>query len=96
MVNRSENSFNLQSVELLQGPGSVLYGQGSVGGTINVLTKKPVFDTPSLIYTAPTEALGLTTSESVAGGQINRSLAFRSDFSYYASDGYVVNPIRII
>jgi iron complex outermembrane receptor protein len=91
MVNRSENSFNLQSVELLQGPGSVLYGQGSVGGTINVLTKKPVFYTPSLnVYSSygsfNTYNLGIG-----AGGEINRRLAFRSDFSYYASDGYVVN-----
>jgi len=59
--------------------------------TINVLTKKPVFDTPSLnIYSSygsfRTYDLGIG-----AGGQINRSLAFRSDFSYYASDGYVVN-----
>src|SRR6201999_982729 len=43
MVNREENSFNLQSVELLSGPGSVLYGQGAVGGTINVVTRKPAF-----------------------------------------------------
>jgi iron complex outermembrane receptor protein len=91
MVNRSENSFNLQSVELLQGPGSVLYGQGSVGGTINVLTKKPVFEAPSLnVYSSygsfNTYELGIG-----GGGQINRHLAFRSDFSYYASDGYVVD-----
>ncbi len=89
MVNREENSFNLQSVELLAGPGSILYGQGAVGGTINVVTKKPTF-TPLNFNTY--ESYGsFNTYEAAAGagGQINRFLAFRADFSYFASDGYV-------
>ncbi len=91
MVTRDVNSFNLQSVDLLQGPGSVLYGQGAVGGTLNVLTKKPTF-TPLTIDAYDsygsfnTYELGLG-----AGGQLSKKIAFRSDFSYYASDGYVIH-----
>ena len=32
---------NIQSVEVLKGPSSVLYGRGAVGGTINIVRKKP-------------------------------------------------------
>jgi iron complex outermembrane recepter protein len=32
---------NIDRVEVLKGPASVLYGQGSFGGTVNIITKKP-------------------------------------------------------
>ncbi|HEX8602387.1 MAG TPA: TonB-dependent siderophore receptor [Pseudoduganella sp.] len=32
-----------QSVEILKGPASALYGRGEPGGTVNILTKKPRF-----------------------------------------------------
>ena len=39
------DSFLIDSFELVKGPGSVLYGSGAVGGTVNVLTSSP-FDLP--------------------------------------------------
>lgn len=33
---------NIERVEVLKGPASVLFGQGTVGGTINLVTKKPL------------------------------------------------------
>ncbi len=33
--------FALSQVEILKGPGSVLYGQGSIGGIVNLVSKKP-------------------------------------------------------
>ncbi len=35
MINRPQNSFNIESVEILKGPASVLYGQGAIGGAVN-------------------------------------------------------------
>ena len=32
---------NVQSIEILKGPSSVLYGRGAVGGAINMVRKKP-------------------------------------------------------
>jgi TonB-dependent siderophore receptor len=32
---------NIQSVEVLKGPSSILYGRGAVGGAINLVRKKP-------------------------------------------------------
>lgn len=89
MINREENSFNLQSIEMLSGPSSVLYGQGAVGGTINVVTIKPTFS-PLSFNTADSYGSFNTYEIGVGGGgAINHSLAFRTDFSYYSSDGYV-------
>ncbi len=33
--------YGIQSVEILRGPSSVLYGQGSSGGMVNLTTKRP-------------------------------------------------------
>ncbi|MHC5771704.1 MAG: TonB-dependent siderophore receptor [Nostoc sp.] len=33
---------NLERIEVLKGPASVLYGQGSLGGTVNLVTKQPL------------------------------------------------------
>lgn len=35
---------NIERIEVLKGPASVLYGRGSAGGLINRVTKKPVAD----------------------------------------------------
>lgn len=37
-------TYGLERVELLKGPSSVLYGQGSPGGLINVRSKRPTAD----------------------------------------------------
>lgn len=35
--------YNLERIEVLRGPSSVLYGQGAPGGIVNSLTKRPDF-----------------------------------------------------
>ncbi|MEH1840807.1 MAG: TonB-dependent siderophore receptor [Nostoc sp.] len=35
---------NIERIEVLKGPGSVLFGQGTPGGTINLITKQPLRD----------------------------------------------------
>ncbi|MEZ5472407.1 MAG: TonB-dependent siderophore receptor [Marinicella sp.] len=35
------NPYGIQQVEILKGPSSVLYGQGSLGGIVNMVSKKP-------------------------------------------------------
>ena len=36
--------FNLETVEVLLGPSSVLFGRGSTGGAVNQLTKRPTLE----------------------------------------------------
>lgn len=36
--------YQIQQVEVMLGPGSVLYGSDALGGVINLITRKPAFD----------------------------------------------------
>lgn len=40
----SPEPFGMDRIEVLKGPSSVLYGQGSPGGTINFVSKRPLFE----------------------------------------------------
>lgn len=40
-VVRPRDSWNLDRIEILKGPASVLYGEGATGGVINLVTKRP-------------------------------------------------------
>jgi iron complex outermembrane receptor protein len=37
------DSSNVETIEVLKGPGSALFGRGEPGGTVNIITKKPQF-----------------------------------------------------
>ncbi|MBW4685340.1 MAG: TonB-dependent siderophore receptor [Komarekiella atlantica HA4396-MV6] len=45
-ITTNVNTENIEQIEVLRGPASVLFGQGGGGGTINIVTKKPQ-STPS-------------------------------------------------
>lgn len=90
MVMRPQNTFNLDRIELLRGPSSVINGQGAVAGTINAVTKTA-------------EPIGATTSQALvsygrfgtyqaavgAAGPVTKALWYRVDVSRSGSDGYV-------
>ncbi len=40
----SRDPFNMESVEVLQGPASMVFGRGSTGGVVNQVTKQPTLD----------------------------------------------------
>ncbi|MDP3551140.1 MAG: TonB-dependent siderophore receptor [Novosphingobium sp.] len=37
--------YNFEQVELVRGPASVLFGQGALGGIVNLVSKRPEFET---------------------------------------------------
>lgn len=39
----TRDTANVESIEIMKGPGSALYGRAEPGGTINIITKKPKF-----------------------------------------------------
>ena len=79
----------VQQIDVLTGPASVLYGQGALGGAVNVIMRKP--------NTQHTQAQGeigygsQNTFHAAAGlgGPIDGRLSYRVDASYRRSDGYV-------
>jgi catecholate siderophore receptor len=72
--------FNLQEIEVLKGPASVLFGRGSTGGVINQVSKQPQLAP----ITSATTVLGTDGTYRVTG-DINRTIegldgaAFRLD-----------------
>lgn len=90
MVGRPQNTFNLQRVELLRGPASVVNGQGAVAGAVNAVTKsaEPIAATNwnALVsfgrFNSINAAVGVT-------GPLSDSLWYRLDVSRSRTDGYV-------
>ena len=78
----------IEQVEVLKGPGSALYGSGSPGGTINLVTKKPQFAPATLVEAGygrfDTRRLLLDTT----GAMVPEAVAGRFIASYAKSDGF--------
>jgi iron complex outermembrane recepter protein len=80
---------NIEAIEVLKGPSSILYGRGAVGGSINIIRKKP-----QPVRSAEVTYRGgrFNTHQLAAGstGPIGASdsLLYRTDISFEASDGW--------
>jgi iron complex outermembrane receptor protein len=80
---------NIQAVEVLKGPNSILYGRGAVGGTINIVRKKPqMVRAYDLMYRG-----GRFNTHQVAAGATgavggSSRVAYRVDSGFEASDGW--------
>lgn len=88
-MSRNFDTWNFEKVEVLKGPASVLYGAGSLAGTINLVPKKPVLGDTSIdsmisYGSFDTVRLGL-------GGNapLGDSAAVRADVSHSRSSGYI-------
>ncbi|MDO5706342.1 MAG: TonB-dependent siderophore receptor [Paracoccus sp. (in: a-proteobacteria)] len=83
------DTWNVERIEVLHGPAAVLYGEGGVGGAVNIVPKKPRFDTTR------TEAQLLAGTEGLLGyavsnaGPLGERLAYNLDISRRQSDGWV-------
>jgi iron complex outermembrane receptor protein len=90
MVMRPQNTFNLDRIELMRGPSSVINGQGSVAGAINAVTKTAE-PTSATAANALLSYGRFNTSHAAVGvaGPVSETLWYRADVSRSASDGYV-------
>ena len=92
ITGRPQNGFNLDRIEVLKGPASVLHGQGAIGATLNMVTKKPTIGNSNSYEFLSSYGRYDTTKLGVgAGGKMSKNLWFRIDGSEYSSDGYVDN-----
>lgn len=66
----------LQQVEVLKGPSSMLYGQSGPGGLVNMVTKKPTYDS-MLDIGFDTDGYGSTRAQLDAGGSLNDAQSIR-------------------
>lgn len=73
----SKSSMFVQSVQVLRGPQGTLFGRNSVGGAINVISKRPEFDWGGEVRLSADKYNGFV-SEGFVTGPITDSLAFRA------------------
>lgn len=81
--------WNVERIEVLSGPASVLFGQGAIGGVVNVIPRSP---NPDRFVFDAEAGYGSQDSWRIAagvGGPISDTLSFRGDVSYRQSDGFV-------
>jgi len=66
----------LERVEVIKGPSSILYGQSTPGGLVNMVTKKPVAES-MMVVGADVDQEGSTRFHLDAGGSLNDSETLR-------------------
>ncbi|ECO8108808.1 TonB-dependent receptor [Campylobacter coli] len=86
----SINLDNVERIEIIPGGGSVLYGNGTRGGVINIITKKQKSDAFAINLKSSTyNHGGLGGNLGINGAkQINENLAFSFDIQSFNLDGY--------
>ena len=79
------NPEDIERIEILKGPISALYGSGSTGGVVNIITKKGEFEAAPVFHYQ--SSLGAGTNP--AGGQVHQMFSFNGPESWYwGSLGY--------
>ncbi|SQH75843.1 TonB-dependent receptor [Shewanella benthica] len=85
--NPTRSLTNVESVEVLKGPATGLYGMGSAGGVINLIEKKPEFDSRHDIGVELGQWDSYALSIDSTGGLTDK-LAYRVVAKTARSDGY--------
>lgn len=83
------DTSNLDSVEVLKGPASVLYGRAEPGGLVNITTKKPL-DTPYYSLEQQFGSYDLYRTQWDATGPVtdNRALLYRFTGAYQNNNSF--------
>ena len=82
------DTWNVERIEVLRGPASVLYGDGAIGGVINVVPKKPTF-TPVNVVRAGVGSDGIARLALDSGGPIGDQVAYRLNVSGNRAGGWM-------
>ncbi|PJA78085.1 MAG: hypothetical protein CO149_05955, partial [Nitrospirae bacterium CG_4_9_14_3_um_filter_51_5] len=86
-VTRPRDSWNLDRIEILKGPASVLYGEGAVAGMVNLVTKRPYRGTSGTDVSISYGSFNTVRAGLGSGGTLGTDkLHYRIDGSYQNAD----------
>ncbi len=90
MTSRPRDTWNLERIEILKGPASVLYGEGALGGAINFVTKRPMrSDQVTVDALLSYGTFNTLRAAAGSGGPLRwDNLHYRVDLSYQTSDSF--------
>jgi iron complex outermembrane recepter protein len=97
------DTANIERIEVLKGPASVLYGQGSPGGVVNIVTKQPLSNPFYAVegsignydfYRGAFDVSGPLDEKKNVLYRLNFSAESAGSFvDFYDRDRYLVNPV---
>lgn len=87
---------NISSIEVIKGPGSVVYGANAMGGIINIKTKKPVKTFSGNLSASYGTYNTFDSKVMLSGRSPDNKFYWKSFNSYSKSDGYINTPEEII
>ena len=82
------DTWNVERIEVLRGPASVLYGDGAIGGVVNVVSKKPLFTSLNVARVGLGED-GVARAAIDTTGPVGESLAYRLNVSGNRAGGWL-------
>lgn len=82
--------MDLERVEVLRGPQSILFGKNTIGGAISVITAKPTDEFEGLV-SALYGSYGEQEVTAVVSGPLTDTLRGRLSYRGYEMDGYIKN-----
>jgi iron complex outermembrane receptor protein len=85
--NGLRDSASTNSVEVLKGPASALYGRGEPGGTVNITTKKPRFE-PAYMLELSLGSFNTWRTAVDLTGPISETVAYRLNGAYEKGDSF--------
>lgn len=87
------DTWNVERIEVLRGPSSVLYGDGAIGGIINVVPKKPTFVpinvARAVVGSDGVARLALDSGGGIAQAEYGNTFAYRLNVSGNRADGWI-------
>ncbi len=83
------DTWTVERIEVLRGPGSVINGVGAIGATVNYVPKKPRFEPIRNEVAVTFGSFDLQRYAVGSGGQLDENFAYRLDAVYHTTDGYV-------
>lgn len=84
------DTWSIERIEVLKGPSSVLYGEGGIGGAINVIPRKPEFDGGGNVRIIAGEDSTAFFGFDYTNG-LSDTVAYRVNLSKSQSDNWVEN-----
>lgn len=83
--------FDLERIEILRGPQGTLYGKNTTAGAVNIISKKPTFDTEAYATLGVGEKSERIVSGAVGGAILDERLAGRVSVYSEERDGFGKN-----
>jgi outer membrane receptor protein involved in Fe transport len=86
--------MDIERIEIVKGPQTVLFGRNAFAGAINYITKKPTFSPEGRLTLEIAEDGQRRVEGMISGPIIDRVLSYRINAAARESDGFWTNPVN--